>query len=205
MIVNQQTGRVLNPDVADQANTILKMACKRALVAAVLVATNASELFTQDVEDMAAGATVEAEAVSPPIEERQSNDLQALLRRKGSSVVKVLHRFGRDNLLDLTVAEYEETMAALAKMPDAKPAQKPAANRMATQKQLRAIDTLATHLTMTADELRGLVQEEYPAVQVIQDLTEAQAHAVLQRLTGKVDGQQNDADDAAEREAGQEG
>jgi len=40
-----------NPDPADVVNTIDKMAQKRALVAAVLIAVNASELFTQDVED----------------------------------------------------------------------------------------------------------------------------------------------------------
>lgn len=37
---------------ADLANTILKMAYKRALVAATLVVTGASDIFTQDVEDM---------------------------------------------------------------------------------------------------------------------------------------------------------
>ncbi len=42
---------VKNPDPADVANTIDKMAQKRALVAAVLIAVNASELFTQDMED----------------------------------------------------------------------------------------------------------------------------------------------------------
>ena len=50
-IESQQTGRVPNPDVADIVNTIQKMAQKRALVAAVLNATNASDWFTQDVED----------------------------------------------------------------------------------------------------------------------------------------------------------
>jgi len=40
-----------NPDVADVVNTIQKMAQKRALVAATLIATSASEFFTQDVED----------------------------------------------------------------------------------------------------------------------------------------------------------
>lgn len=51
-IEGQQTGRVANEDIADTYNTCLKMACKRALVAAVLIVTGASALFTQDVEDM---------------------------------------------------------------------------------------------------------------------------------------------------------
>lgn len=37
---------------ADQANTILKMACKRAKIAMTLNATAASDCFTQDVEDL---------------------------------------------------------------------------------------------------------------------------------------------------------
>jgi len=50
-ITDQEVGQVKNPNVADQVNTILKMAEKRALVAAVLIATNTSDYFTQDVED----------------------------------------------------------------------------------------------------------------------------------------------------------
>lgn len=44
---------VPNADLCDLVNTIDKMAQKRALVAAVLVGTGASEFFTQDVEDLA--------------------------------------------------------------------------------------------------------------------------------------------------------
>lgn len=51
-ITQQVTGRVENPDVYDQHNTVLKMAIKRAHVAAILFVTCASEIFTQDVEDM---------------------------------------------------------------------------------------------------------------------------------------------------------
>lgn len=50
-IISQQVGRIANPDVADQVNTIQKMAAKRALVAATLLAVGASEFFTQDIED----------------------------------------------------------------------------------------------------------------------------------------------------------
>ncbi len=44
--------RVPNPDIADQVNAIQKMAYKRALVAVVLIVCNASEYYTQDIEDM---------------------------------------------------------------------------------------------------------------------------------------------------------
>src|SRR3990167_2020016 len=51
-IEGQTIGRIPNEDVADQYNTVLKMANKRSLVAAVLNATAASDIFTQDIEDM---------------------------------------------------------------------------------------------------------------------------------------------------------
>jgi hypothetical protein len=50
-IESQQVGRIPNPDVCDLVNTIQKIAQKRAFVAATLLAVNASEFFTQDVED----------------------------------------------------------------------------------------------------------------------------------------------------------
>jgi len=50
-ITSQQTGRVANPDIPDLYNTVRKMACKRAHVAACLFVTGGSELFTQDIEE----------------------------------------------------------------------------------------------------------------------------------------------------------
>lgn len=44
--------KVENPDIADTYNTVLKMATKRAFVHAVLNATAASDMFTQDIEDL---------------------------------------------------------------------------------------------------------------------------------------------------------
>lgn len=44
-------------DHADKANTVLKMAVKRALVAMVLIVTAASDIFTQDLEDEHEGST----------------------------------------------------------------------------------------------------------------------------------------------------
>jgi nitrite reductase/ring-hydroxylating ferredoxin subunit len=51
-IEGQKADRVANPDLADTYNTVLKMATKRALVAAVLNVTAASDIFTQDLEDL---------------------------------------------------------------------------------------------------------------------------------------------------------
>lgn len=49
--MDQTQYRVPNPEIADTINTLQKMAQKRSLVAAVLVVTNCSDAFTQDVED----------------------------------------------------------------------------------------------------------------------------------------------------------
>lgn len=51
-IEGQPAGRVPNPDICDQVNTLQKMSQKRAMIAAVLIGVNASEFFTQDVEDI---------------------------------------------------------------------------------------------------------------------------------------------------------
>lgn len=52
-IATQPTGRGPNPDLPDTYNTVLRMACKRAHVAATLAITGASEVFTSDIEDHA--------------------------------------------------------------------------------------------------------------------------------------------------------
>jgi len=53
--------RIPNPDICDQANTILKMAQKRAFIAATLIVCNASDYFTQDMEDFTHQATEDYE------------------------------------------------------------------------------------------------------------------------------------------------
>lgn len=68
------TDRVEHDNPADYYNTILKMAKKRAHVDAILTATAASDIFTQDVEDMPEvipGAKKEAmtTADKPPLQE----------------------------------------------------------------------------------------------------------------------------------------
>lgn len=55
--------RIPNDDIFSQVNTIDKMAQKRAIVSAVKVAVNASEFFTQDMEDFDTGIVIDTEAV----------------------------------------------------------------------------------------------------------------------------------------------
>lgn len=72
-ITSQECGRVKNPDAADQVNTILKMAEKRALIAATLVAVNASEFFTQDIEDIPTHSEETAPVAEAPAKKPANN------------------------------------------------------------------------------------------------------------------------------------
>lgn len=59
--------RIENPDVADVWNTCLKMAKKRAFVDAVKSTTAASDVFTQDIEDMPLYAQPAPQAVAAQV------------------------------------------------------------------------------------------------------------------------------------------
>ncbi|HEV7857902.1 MAG TPA: hypothetical protein VGO91_04670 [Pyrinomonadaceae bacterium] len=93
-IEGQPVGRVPNPEIADQVNTIQKMGQKRALVAATLMAVNASEFFTQDMEDMlipTAAAAVVTPSPSTVVnsfsdEERVSDSRSGLNHGRNQSV-----------------------------------------------------------------------------------------------------------------------
>lgn len=90
-IEGQPVGRVPNPEIADQVNTIQKMGQKRALVAATLMAVNASEFFMQDMEDMfipTAAAAVVTQTPSTVVgsfsEEERAPDSRSGLNQGGS-------------------------------------------------------------------------------------------------------------------------
>jgi hypothetical protein len=59
-IEGQNTGKVPNADIAELVNTLQKMSQKRALIGSTLIAVNASEFYTQDIEDM---TTIEGQFV----------------------------------------------------------------------------------------------------------------------------------------------
>lgn len=66
-------GKGENPDIADQYNTVLKMAKKRALVDGVLTMTAASDVFTQDVEDFVdLHVEVEPEPAKPKVNRQEA-------------------------------------------------------------------------------------------------------------------------------------
>jgi hypothetical protein len=51
-ITGQALGKIENPDIADTYNTVIKMSKKRAYVDATITACAASDIFTQDAEDL---------------------------------------------------------------------------------------------------------------------------------------------------------
>jgi hypothetical protein len=65
--------RIPNPDTADVVNTCQKMAQKRALVAVVLIVTNCSDAFTQDLEDA---------APAEPVHQQNTPEEQAALAQR---------------------------------------------------------------------------------------------------------------------------
>jgi hypothetical protein len=117
-IESQQTGRVFNPDIADQVNTIQKMAQKRALVGSVLLAVNASEFFTQDVEDMHFITT--AVVREPAGESDVDAEIRAACRALGKTEEQLSgwlrKKYGADGIEQLTDADRREVLALLQGM-----------------------------------------------------------------------------------------
>lgn len=84
LIMDQQVGKTANDDVADQKNTILKMAKKRAKVDATLSATRSSGVFTQDVEEMQGMPPVQ-DVPPPPAEQKTAK--KAVERTRQQEVI----------------------------------------------------------------------------------------------------------------------
>ena len=57
-ITSQKVGKVEHSNPADYYNTILKIAKKRSLVDAILTVTAASDMFTQDLDDLVANGVI---------------------------------------------------------------------------------------------------------------------------------------------------
>jgi ribosomal protein L37AE/L43A len=91
-IESQQVGQVKNEDIAEQVNTVLKMAQKRALVAAVLISTGVSDYFTQDIDDFVTeGEWHESDSgktTTPPMPEEPPAPLSAKAKDEQEPSVK---------------------------------------------------------------------------------------------------------------------
>jgi hypothetical protein len=132
--------KVEHDNPADYYNTVLKMAKKRAHVDAVLTATAASDIFTQDVEDMPevvsvkkeapakAPAHVEAEYVPDvpdfvppttpdrypdPITLEQQTTLNGIIIDKGVDQEKFLKFMGVSALSEIKAKDYKKAIDSL--------------------------------------------------------------------------------------------
>jgi hypothetical protein len=70
-IESQEAGRVENPDIADTYNTVLKIAKKRAQVDCTLTAVGASDILTQDLEDLPPPSNHNEPERKPPAKEEK--------------------------------------------------------------------------------------------------------------------------------------
>ena len=132
-IEDQVIGKIKNPDIADIVNTLCKMAQKRALIAATLVAINASEFWTQDVEDMAGSPPEPAPEPEPEkpkrISETQRRHLMASAKEGGfvtpdgdldlESIKKIIGKFGFNSSKEITEDKFEAILRRLRGEPEA--------------------------------------------------------------------------------------
>jgi hypothetical protein len=94
--------RQVRTSPADVANTILKMAIKRALIAMTLVTLGASDIFAQDLEDLAeelresvAGDDKPRETKQQPQRKSQSTKAESKPTEKGQFVIGVVEKVWR--------------------------------------------------------------------------------------------------------------
>ena len=101
----QESGPGENPDPFDLANTLLKMAAKRSLVSATLAATRSSDLFTQDVDEIMPGMSVQDRAVRM---------LDALKKMTDAHKTAAKRRAAENGAAKLTVNDLIQSPNALA-------------------------------------------------------------------------------------------
>lgn len=96
---NVEKKKQVRTNPADVSNTILKMAKKRGLIDGVLTVTAASDLFTQDIEDLP--AEVAAEIVAQPevdLDAQRKAQHDEALGRHSESVAYIKERIGEDDM-----------------------------------------------------------------------------------------------------------
>lgn len=103
----KQKIRTENADPADNINTLIKMASKRAFVDAVLKATCASRIFTQDVEDMGHFAEPASSAQINFIRKLCNGNLEIVKQILGRPITKLeeIQRSEASNLIDTLKAQ----------------------------------------------------------------------------------------------------
>lgn len=149
--------RVPNADMADVVNTIQKMAQKRALVAATLIATNCSEFFTQDIEEAEESRPQAPEPAPPPAPEPIHDDAPPEVRRpRPTKKVGALleHHFGRLKFSPAEILSAFEKYG-VTRGPDLTPQQ---ADELVSH--LARIETPGAAVEAVAAKLKEIVKEK---------------------------------------------
>jgi hypothetical protein len=117
-IANQKLGKVENPDIADVYNTVIKISKKRAYMDAIVSATAASDIFSEDAEDEdfeGSGDTAQALAGEAAREEKrgetakgQSGERKNILAAIGE-VLQTRDKDGLPYFTDDEIARERET------------------------------------------------------------------------------------------------
>jgi len=135
---NSRERKYIKMDACSIDNTVLKIATKRALVAAALIVAALSDLFTQDLEDMdLAGQQVSTQKVytdqDGTISKAQAKRMFAIA---GNSdlVRKVLKEYGYDTSENVKKIEYETICSKLEALASAPEARKVAEQKIDIQK-----------------------------------------------------------------------
>ena len=113
-IESQQVGKIENENPWDQENTIFKMACKRALVAAVLNGTAASDIFTQDIEELVDNGVMHA-SEAPKAKPVGDDKSKFLLAERTATLDNLLHATDAEGAPYFTSAEYNVMRDNIAK------------------------------------------------------------------------------------------
>lgn len=102
-----------NPDIADTYNTVLKMAKKRAFVDGILSATGASDIFTQDIEDIsheetgpAKNAATSEQHISPQRKSAAQPASAAVIKEYAGMVDRKYSPKGKSKYFSYTLAEH---------------------------------------------------------------------------------------------------
>ena len=160
-IERQASGKVPNENLWDLANTLLKMACKRAHIAATLNGTAASDTFTQDLEDLASEGEPTPAGRRPPAPEDAERGLE----------------------------EYEAAHRATAQPPAAPSHPETMAGALGkgdiTTAQISAIQTIARKAGVDAHEAAGKILMR--PVATLTALSKADGSAVIKGLQAMLD------------------
>lgn len=202
-IVNQQVGRIPNEDLPDTFNTVIRIAEKRALVAAVRLVTGASAIFEEGETETPKEPGVPAEQPKPAkaMTRQQANEIRAaiamLKAQPGYEEFKAreLGRFCKDfaamteadalELLKVLHAEQAKRNAANGKPPDGKATlQDGLGDQPASEAQKADLDRLGDLLGYhhdRRDALIGMISRENPY-----ELTHAGAVKVIEAWEAEI-------------------